>query len=535
MKTYSFEKINNVYVLGDCHGEFKTYFHAIKVGLNVKSEDEDKPHPKELERQARKAAREQAIRNAGRPQMFANDNGRRYVRFGEAPRPYDDPWYATTTLTDTAKKILKKSNFSIYSDSVFIIAGDCGIGFNKPKYYEDLFEKFNKILSYNNTYIIFVRGNHDDPAYFDGERINLSNIKAVPDYSVINANGKNILCVGGAISLDRTWRIKQEERINRFSLTKKKTIYWKDEAPVYNQDALNEIINSTKIDCVVSHSAPSFVNPESHNGIEEWSEGDSTLVSDIKEERRVLDKVFETLRDSDMRPKYWAYGHFDFNYIERRSDTLFRGLGDGFNPISIDMDIKQFIYDEEIKKKRGKEKKSAKPIKTLSNNGIGEEIMAVPGAPGGFRVDPIMAEADNHADEALPEEPEGEELDDVFDNFMDGDNNGVAVGAPDNEQAQENNEVELPDWGEAANFGGRPINLDEAQRERDALYERLRRDIRDRVAMRPAMRTAAARVNDYVEFPGIGAYTIAANNANGVTLADNNDVTVGTLNHPNNE
>ena len=75
MKTYSFKDIINVYVLGDCHGEFKEYFHGIKNGLDIKSEDEDKPHPKELERQARKAAREQAMRNAGRPQIAVDANG----------------------------------------------------------------------------------------------------------------------------------------------------------------------------------------------------------------------------------------------------------------------------------------------------------------------------------------------------------------------------------------------------------------------------------------------------------------------------
>jgi hypothetical protein len=277
MGTYSFKGIKNIYVIGDCHGEFKTYFHGIKCGLNIKSEDEETPHPKELERQARKAAREQAMRDN---QRLQEGHGRRIAQaFAE---PQEGSGWATLSASDVFKKIKKGKNCA-FSDSLFIIAGDCGLGFNKPKYYEDLFEKFNKILSYNNTYVVMVRGNHDDPAYFDGERVNLSNIKAVPDYSVINANDKNILCVGGAISLDRTWRIKQEERINRFSTSKKKSIYWKDEAPIFNKEALDKVTNSTKIDYVVSHSAPSFVNPENHIGIDEWSVDDKTLVSDIKE------------------------------------------------------------------------------------------------------------------------------------------------------------------------------------------------------------------------------------------------------------
>ena len=560
MNTYSFENIKNVYVLGDCHGEFKTYFHAIKNGIDVHSEDEDAPHPKELERQARKAAREQAMRNAGRPQIAVDGHGRRYMRFAEPPRDNhggDNGWatLSTASLSDTFKKMKKSAAY--FSNAVFIIAGDCGLGFNKPKYYEDLFEKFNKVLAYNNTYIIMVRGNHDDPAYFDGKRVNLSNIKAVPDYSVISANGKNILCVGGAISLDRTWRIKQEERINRFSTTKKKTIYWKDEAPVYNQEALDDITKNVKIDCVVSHTAPSFVNPESHAGLDEWSIDDTSLASDVMEERRVLDKVFETLRDCDMRPRYWAYGHFDCGFIEKRSDTLFRGLGDGFNPVSIDMDIAQFFQNEEMRKKKGKKK--ANNIKTINANDlIGEELVAIdPGhndgadlrpANGGiFRNDPMMWDErredgdieaeENEAvmEEALPEAPEdtrdeAEAEDRAFNEYFNignevlNDNNGVAT-----EDAPQPNAVnELPDNAAGTHLGGGvAINFDELQRR--AFYERARRELEEataRFGTVNADRYFANYANVAADYPG--AYTVAAtNNANGVAIAGQNGMLVG--------
>ena len=554
MKTYSFKDIVNVYVLGDCHGEFKDYFHGIKNGLDIKSEDEDKPHPKELERQARKAAREQAIRNAGRPQIAVDAQGRRYMRFAEPPRDNhggDNGWAAlSAAVSDTFKK-MKKGKMAIYANSLFIIAGDCGLGFNKPKYYEDLFDKFNKVLSYNNSYIIMVRGNHDDPAYFDGERVNLSNIKAVPDYSVISAGGKNILCVGGAISLDRTWRIKQEQRINRFSTTKKKTIYWKDEAPVYNQEALDDITKNIKIDYVVSHTAPSFVSPENHAGLDDWSVDDSTLVSDVKEERRVLDKVFETLRDCDMRPKYWAYGHFDYCFIEKRSDTLFRGLGDGFNPLSIDMDIAQFFQNEEMRKKKGKEKKKANSIKTINTNDlIGEEPVAIdPGhndvadlRPVDFRNDPMMWEEhrdegnveaeENEAvmEEALPEAPEeardeAEDDDRAFNELLNIGNGEVAEDVP-----RQNAVDELPNNAEGTALGGAAMTLDELQRR--ALYERARIELEEATAR---FRTVNADryygnyANVLVDYPG--AFTVATDRtANGV--ADNNNgVAVGTINH----
>ena len=362
---YCINNISNIFVLGDCHGDFKQFLNSIKRHLMVKPEDEDKQHPKEIERQERKTIAMQTM-----------------IRRNYSMEDYSKELYSTN-----------------FQDSLFIIAGDCGIGFNKQKYYIDLFEHFNKILSYNNSYIIFIRGNHDDPSYFDGKTIDFSHIKAVPDYSVINVKDINILCVGGAISIDRMWRIKQEERINKFSATKKKSLYWKNEAPVFNSMLLDEITSSIKIDCVVSHTAPSFVNPEMHSGVEEWESGDETLISDIKEERKVMDKVFERLRDNGTKPKYWAYSHFNFNNIEKRSDTIFRGLSGGFNPISIHMDIGQFEAIEAEKKKKAKCKSKLK-VKSLTERivELDHPIMGQ-ALPERFEEEPMMANEEAQADE----------------------------------------------------------------------------------------------------------------------------------------
>jgi len=351
MNTYSLENVSNIFVLGSCNGDLKRCFDNIKNGLSIKDGDEDKPHPKEIERLARKAAKEQ--------QML--DEIRRGMPHGiEAYNTRDA--ITTEQLYKTFKASKKSNKYNLYSNSVFIITGDCGIGIKQPKYYEELFDKFNNILSYNNSFIILIRGNYDDPAYFDGAKINFSNIKAVPDYSVISANGKNILCVGGAISIDRTWKIKQEERINRFSTDKKKNIYWEAERPVFNEGAIKELANMLNIDYVVSHSAPSFVMPELCFGFEEWSEYDKSLAEDIQSERKTLDKVFETLRDCNMKPKYWVYGHFNLSNIEKRSDTIFRSLQNGFCPILIETDIISFMQNEEEKKKKKTIKKAIKKM-----------------------------------------------------------------------------------------------------------------------------------------------------------------------------
>lgn len=107
------------------------------------------------------------------------------------------------------------------TDTVIIVAGDCGFGFEKPGYYENLYKRCRERLSKANNWLLFVRGNHDNPAYFRsalplGSSKNLQPIKhkrwmTLPDYSVVKACGHTILCVGGATSIDRTYRMNLQE------------------------------------------------------------------------------------------------------------------------------------------------------------------------------------------------------------------------------------------------------------------------------------------------------------------------------------
>ena len=88
-------------------------------------------------------------------------------------------------------------------DTLLIIAGDCGFGFEKPGYYTNMLKENSGRLSKANNWIVFVRGNHDNPAYFNGKTFAYKRMIAVPDYTVIQACGKSILCIGGGISIDR--------------------------------------------------------------------------------------------------------------------------------------------------------------------------------------------------------------------------------------------------------------------------------------------------------------------------------------------
>ena len=64
-------------------------------------------------------------------------------------------------------------------------------------------------MSEANNWIVFVRGNHDNPAYFDGVQFNHKRFLAVPDYTILSACNHTILCVGGAVSIDRCLRMQE--------------------------------------------------------------------------------------------------------------------------------------------------------------------------------------------------------------------------------------------------------------------------------------------------------------------------------------
>lgn len=212
------------------------------------------------------------------------------------------------------------------TESAIIVCGDVGFGFEKPIYYEQLCEKFEKLCSERNVTVFMIRGNHDDPSYFyGGNQINTEHFKAIPDYSVISNGVHNILCIGGAISVDRIDRIS-EMRSNAYkymiwhncpledALKKVPQIYWEDEKPYLDDDALGELsLNDVKIDIVCTHDAPPYCPPQTKEGIEELLEKDDTLSNDIDESRSIFSEILAQLILDNHPVKNWVYAHYHFH------------------------------------------------------------------------------------------------------------------------------------------------------------------------------------------------------------------------------
>lgn len=221
--------------------------------------------------------------------------------------------------------LMKRTTFR---DTVYIICGDCGFGFNKKEYYSQVFNKLSRTASRYNCEFYFIRGNHDERSYFDKRLIYRKCFKAIPDYSVIQTPLYNILCIGGAISVDRTYRMAlHKENAMKYAMhhgcslneAEKlcKKVYWEDEGCYYDEERLSQLkMNGIDIDIVCTHTAPSFVKPLGKGGIEGWLNADPTLEKSLDDERATMDRIYNKLKADGHPVTKWFYGHYHFHNSE---------------------------------------------------------------------------------------------------------------------------------------------------------------------------------------------------------------------------
>lgn len=210
-------------------------------------------------------------------------------------------------------------------DTLLIVAGDCGFGFEKPGYYETVYNQVAGRLRKANNWVVFLRGNHDDPAYYSEEKVSYKRWRCIPDYTIIQACGHNILCIGGATSIDRQTR-KEENARRRERSHLQTAVWWPDEMPVFLPTEIESIPVDIRIDTVVTHTAPSFCPLESKQGLKSWAAMDPTLIGDVGMERKTMDNIFGCLRQNGQPVERWLYGHFHQTWRGEREGVLFSML-----------------------------------------------------------------------------------------------------------------------------------------------------------------------------------------------------------------
>jgi hypothetical protein len=161
--------------------------------------------------------------------------------------------------------------------------------------------------------VFVVRGNHDNPHYFTGN-LDKEYVKMLPDYTILEINNLKILCVGGAVSIDRK---------NRNAYYGTGRDWWEDEVFEYKHDIVTKIDD---VDIVITHSAPDFCYPYNKNNIQYWLKIDSNLEADLNRERTQVTYLYDQLYANGCIIKQWFYGHFHLSNEMYLRDTKFIAL-----------------------------------------------------------------------------------------------------------------------------------------------------------------------------------------------------------------
>ena len=199
-------------------------------------------------------------------------------------------------------------------DAHIIQVGDFGVGFSTFEKEKRMLEMYHTLLVKNNVCVWAIRGNHDYKPYFDNDPFGFTNIKLIPDYTVLNLGGKNILCIGGAVSVDRMWRYTKKQRAGIFEDTKVGVeSWWPDE--IFNLE-LDKIEKLKDINIVVTHTCPDYCPPDNTFGFGPFVEGiiketgDKDLKTDLIYERNQMTELFHLLRLNGNNVENHYYGHF---------------------------------------------------------------------------------------------------------------------------------------------------------------------------------------------------------------------------------
>jgi Icc-related predicted phosphoesterase len=186
-------------------------------------------------------------------------------------------------------------------NSLFVQVGDLGIGF--PATPSTCFLKnLNDKLAKKNSRMYAIRGNHDDPEYFNG-LVKLSNVFLLKDYTIKEINGLKWFFVGGATSIDR----HHPSRIEGLT-------YWKDEILEYDPTLTQEA------DVLILHTSPTnFAPVDSESGLRSTIKRFcppvlpliNKMYDDLTLERELAQNIY-----NNVKPKFLYYGHFHFSNEE---------------------------------------------------------------------------------------------------------------------------------------------------------------------------------------------------------------------------
>ena len=214
--------------------------------------------------------------------------------------------------------------WNTHNENSFLIqVGDFGVGFSDVT--PQRLANIDRVLGEGNNTVYVIRGNHDDPTWFNNStKDTYTHLKFVEDDTILEILGKKILCVGGGISLDRKFRKEGKN-------------YWPGEPMVYD-DKLESLLPNNDIDIVVTHVMSNNVHALGDSPfVREMCHDDTYLKRDMDKEQEELSKLFTTVASNirgtwGPKERMWFYGHYHeslrnkdqyFSYVVLTIDELY--------------------------------------------------------------------------------------------------------------------------------------------------------------------------------------------------------------------
>lgn len=184
----------------------------------------------------------------------------------------------------------------------FVQVGDFGIGFNPLREWKELLP-IRKILKINNSKLSVIRGNHDNPAYWDSLIGFQSDglIEFVPDNTIRKIDDKICYFAGGAISIDRTRRRQGLD-------------YWRGEE--YNIDRKTFNLAGEHIDILFTHDVYHGCSPFTVNNhiVNYFKEIDDNLEGDLLLHNSRMETLYSEIIKTN--PNFaWYHGHYHESHL----------------------------------------------------------------------------------------------------------------------------------------------------------------------------------------------------------------------------
>ena len=264
MEIYNFSKFNKVFFCGGTYDDCGVIIK--KLQDNMTNGVERPIHPKELERQER-------------------INKRKTNRLNG---------------TNLSSKLWRPMGSGHFDNSVIFVSGGFGFGTKDDSFFEGLMGNINKLCEFNDSYVVFVRGNNDNPAYFNDGRFSFDRVKLAKDYTVVRLDGFDCLCVGGSLPIDRQWKIEHGKRIG-------KPLYFDGCKSEFKKEVLDDILDNFNISCIVTSDAPTFMPPSVNVSNSKWAKNDKTISSDLTAQRLVMDDIYREFLRKGKKPYLWCY------------------------------------------------------------------------------------------------------------------------------------------------------------------------------------------------------------------------------------